>query len=196
MSNIFSYLVRDTGGYIPFNSGSGPISGGIKSQHLWLDTEGAVYAVIDGIVDHWGAGLPFDINGRLVISTSPVAYFDQKMPFTANGLLAVGTGTGDHYDQGIIHGPGGGLGGIGVGYEWTPNLNGINSYGALSAPATANADWAAELVFYLKGNPVVLPMSAAVSSIYVNTTGAGAVVNWDSTGRGGGLIGCSAGNPG
>ena len=121
MSNIFSYLVRDTGGYVPFNTGTGPIIGGVKSQHLWLDTEGAVYAVIDGIIDHWGAGLPFDADGRLVVSSDAASYFSQALTFTASGALAV-TDTGIYFDQGVVHGSGGTLGGTGLGPS-PPRLN-------------------------------------------------------------------------
>jgi len=68
VSNIFQPLVRSTGGVVPFNIGTGALGTVVKNQHLNLDESGAVYASIEGVINHYGAGLPFDINGRLVIA--------------------------------------------------------------------------------------------------------------------------------
>ena len=155
MSNIFSYLVRDTGGYVPFNSGTGHISNGIKSQHLWLDTEGAVYAVVDGTIDHWGAGLPFDVNGRLVVSSGAPDYFSQGLAFTADGMLATSSETGTYYSQGLIYAPDGALGATGSvlpGVLWTANLDGT-AYGQfLSAWSPTGAGSTLSVTFFYESD--------------------------------------------
>ena len=104
MSNIFTYLSRGTGA-LAFNIGSGALGAVVKSQHLNLDDVGGVYAVLDGTITHYGAGLPFDADGRLVVSEGAVARVDQTMPFTASGAVSIETGVaGTRVSQGLFYG--------------------------------------------------------------------------------------------
>ena len=102
MSNIFQPLTRSSGGVVPLNIGVGVLGTTVKNQHLNLDTSGAVYAVSGGAVNHHGAGLPFDSNGRLIVSASPTARVDQSIPFTAAGAVAIG-GAISYYGQSIAY---------------------------------------------------------------------------------------------
>ena len=88
MSNIFSYLNRSDG-RIPLNLGSGALVSPVESQHLNLDDAGAVYAALDGTIAFYGAGLPFDADGRLVVSTGVAVDVTQSIPFTATGAVAI-----------------------------------------------------------------------------------------------------------
>jgi len=92
MSNIFSYLVRDTGGIINLNLGTGPIPlNKIASQGLNIDESGAVYSEDGGIAARYHSGLPFTINGRLVVnSLGDVSYVDQSIPFDGNNRVLFG----------------------------------------------------------------------------------------------------------
>ena len=110
MSIIFHQLIRESGGTLPVSVGSGPIVGGTNSQGLIINTSGEVESVLDGTVDHHSAGLPFDVDGRLVVSANPIAYFSQSIPFTAGGAVAFGGDTtGDYVNQGVAYKDGGGL---------------------------------------------------------------------------------------
>lgn len=102
MSNIFQPLVRDTAGVIPMNIGVGPLVDPVKNQGLNLDATGAVYAVSGGAIDHYSSALPFDVNGRLVVSAAPKTYVDQTIPFTATGAVATG-GVKSFIGQGIAY---------------------------------------------------------------------------------------------
>lgn len=107
MSNIFVYLVRDTGGVLPLSVGSGPLVDPVRSQGLNLTELGEVYASFDAVTHH-AYGLPFDTNGRLVVSLDPVSYRDQGIPFTVDGFVAAGgEAEGGYYDQGLLVGAGG-----------------------------------------------------------------------------------------
>jgi hypothetical protein len=102
MSNVFQALVRDTGGLIPMNIGVGVITDPVSFQGLNIDSTGAVYAILDGVIDHHASGLPFDVDGRLVVSNAAVSYFDQSIPFTATGAMALGGGI-SHYNQSLAY---------------------------------------------------------------------------------------------
>jgi hypothetical protein len=102
MSNIFQPLTRDNGGILPLNIGIGVLVDPVKNQHLNLDATGAVYAILDGAINHHGAGLPFDIDGRLVVSSGALSYWDQSIPFTATGAVCLGGGIG-HIDQSLSY---------------------------------------------------------------------------------------------
>ena len=155
MSNIFTYLVRDTGGVIPLNVGSGPISVPIKSQHLNIDSDGNIYAS-NGVIDHYGAGLPFDVDGRMVISSEPVAYVDQAIPFAAGGGVSFAAGGGDPYfDQGLQFSSVGGLQGGSVA-QWTPNFAGVDTYANLFSPFVPSGnDTTFSVTFYYVPNAAV-----------------------------------------
>jgi hypothetical protein len=100
MSNIFSYL-NHTDGTIPMNTGVGALVSPVSSQHLNLDATGAVYSVLNGTTSHYGAGLPFDTNGRLVISNNAITRVDQSIPFAANGGVVTSALAVDYVNQGI-----------------------------------------------------------------------------------------------
>ncbi len=109
MSIIFHQVVESTGGRLPLNVDVGPIVGGIPSQGLILNSAGEVEAVLDGTVDHFSFGLPFDANSRLCVTSSPVTYIDQGIPFASNSNIAVdGTGPADYFNQGLAYKNGGG----------------------------------------------------------------------------------------
>ena len=103
MSNIFQPLVRETGGRLPLNIGDGPLVDPIKNQHLNLDSNGAIYASFDGVINHYGAGLPFDVDGRLIISTLDPIRFDQTIPFNSAQVLSVSEDPISHYSQGLAY---------------------------------------------------------------------------------------------
>lgn len=100
MSNIFQPLVRETDGAVPLNVGTGPVSGEVYNQHLTLDVNGAVFSSTSGAVNHWGCGLPFDVNGRLLVRVAEPDRFDQDIPFTSDNEVAIGD-TIAYIDQGV-----------------------------------------------------------------------------------------------
>ena len=76
----------------------------VKYHALRLDDQGQVYAVLDGAIDHYASGLPFDAEGRLVVSTDSVVRWDQGTAFAANGGVCVeGVAGADRYDQGAAY---------------------------------------------------------------------------------------------
>ena len=87
MSNIFAPLVRPFG-TLPIVVESGPAVGHEAYMHMLVDDDGLLLCSNDQI-HHYGAAVPFDINGRVVISASDVARWDQGIPFTASGAVAV-----------------------------------------------------------------------------------------------------------
>lgn len=103
MSNIFAPYARIKNGIVTFNAGSGALGPGHKNQHLNLDTNGAIYAVAGGVISYYGAGLPFDSNGRLVIEAANPVRVDQATPFTATNAVAVGADADaiTRVDQGV-----------------------------------------------------------------------------------------------
>ena len=103
MSNIFTYLVRSTLGALPVNIGVGAIVSPIASQGLNIDATGAVYAVSDGVIDHHHQGLPFDENGRLVVTEDPKVRVDQSVPFSADGFMCLGDGGISYVAQGLAY---------------------------------------------------------------------------------------------
>lgn len=110
MSIIFHQLLENTDGRLPLDVGAGPIVGGIQSQGLIINSSGEIHAVIDGVIDHYHAGMPFDINGRLCITGTPASYSDQGIPFASNGSISIiGTGPGDYFNQGLAYKAGQGL---------------------------------------------------------------------------------------
>lgn len=105
MSNIFTYLVRETGGVIPLNLGGGDVPPDARpSQGLRLDANGAVYAQHNGSIDHYHQGLPFNLFGRLVVNITPtsVQRIDQSIPFDTNDRVAIG-GDGSYANQGLAY---------------------------------------------------------------------------------------------
>ena len=103
MSNIFTYLVRSTLGALPVNIGIGAIVDPVKSQGLNIDNTGAVYAVADGVIDHYNQGLPFEVNGRLVVTEDPKVRVDQSVPFSAAGAMCLGAGGISYVSQGLAY---------------------------------------------------------------------------------------------
>ncbi len=91
------------------NVDAGPIVDGIPSQGLIINSSGEIESVLDGTINHHNAGMPFDANGRLCVTSSPVAYIDQGIPFAANGCIPIdGTGPADYINQGLAYKQGGG----------------------------------------------------------------------------------------
>lgn len=100
MSNILAPWVRPWGA-LPLNIGLGPIVDGVENQHLWFDDDGKIYAVLSGVINHYGAAMPFDVNGRLVCGEGPIDYWDQDIPFTLSGEVAIVQLAQSHWDQGL-----------------------------------------------------------------------------------------------
>ena len=103
MSIIFGNLVRPTG-VLPLIIGVGPLGSIVRSQHLNLNDSGQVYSVFNGAITHYGAGLPFDTNGRLVVTSNAVDRIDQGVPFATNGGMVIedtDTAIIDHINQGV-----------------------------------------------------------------------------------------------
>lgn len=110
MSNIFQNLVRDTDGVLALEAGSGPIADPLYSQGLPITSAGAVHCVIDGVIDYHVYGLPFDADGRMVVSADAISYFDQSLPFTVDGALSASDSGGvAGYSQGLAIGAGGAM---------------------------------------------------------------------------------------
>ena len=103
MSNIFTYLVRSTLGAIPVDLGSGVTDNPMASQGLNLDSTGAIYAVADGVIDHYHQGLPFDENGRLVVTEDPKVRVDQSIPFSVDGFMCLGDEGISYISQGLAY---------------------------------------------------------------------------------------------
>jgi hypothetical protein len=76
MANIFAPLVRPHG-VIPLSVDTGPIIDGVEYMHMWISQEGNLQASLDEI-HHFGAGLPFDFYGRVVVSTDNQSAVDVK----------------------------------------------------------------------------------------------------------------------
>ncbi len=117
MGNIFNYLVRETGGVIPINLDGGgtlPLDAR-RSQGLWLDEDGAVYAQHNGQIDHYHQGLPFNLFGRMIVNVNPLSIrnVDQSIPFDVNGRIAIG-GVGSHFNQGLLYSESGSLANSGI----------------------------------------------------------------------------------
>ena len=90
MALTFAPLIRLNGGVLLLSVGVGVPTPTTFFQCLKITDGGAVYAVMDGIISHYANGLPFDINGRLVVSQTAVTRTDMGVPFTLNGAVAVG----------------------------------------------------------------------------------------------------------
>ena len=101
MSNIFAPWVRYNNKRVPLVVGTGPIVGGYKNQHLWFTDKFEIQCVRDGVIHHFGDALPFDVDGRLVVSTNDVDYWDQAIPFTSLNMVAIQDAPVDFIDQGV-----------------------------------------------------------------------------------------------
>ena len=91
-------------GRLPLNSGSGPVDDAVSYHALKLDGEGQIYAVLEGTIHHYASGLPFDEDGRLVVTTTPPERWDQGTPFSSTGAVCV-DGAEDvlRHDQGASY---------------------------------------------------------------------------------------------
>ena len=90
MALIFAPLARKSG-KVPVSIGTGAIPNGESLQGLNVSEEGYIFAVLDGEINHYFQGLPFDVNGRLVISQNTPARVSASVPFTSTGGVAGGT---------------------------------------------------------------------------------------------------------
>lgn len=90
MALVFSPLVRLNGGALAVSVGSGAVSSYTTFQGLKVSDSGAVYVCIDGVIDRYANGLPFDVNGRLVLSTGAPVRVQMSVPFTATGAVSGG----------------------------------------------------------------------------------------------------------
>jgi hypothetical protein len=112
MSNIFAAYTRSVdGGDLPVSSDAQDH----ENMHLWIDATSYINVVVDGVVDHYGAGLPFDADGNMVVGSDAVDYRSQGVPFTAAGRVAVASGARAYHDQGVWFTASGHVSGIGTG---------------------------------------------------------------------------------
>lgn len=102
MSKIFQPLTRNSLGALPTIDGVGPIVGGIPFQGMVINTLGAIHTHHQGTIDHYANGLPFDVDGRLVVGFNPVVRVTQAIPYNQNDELVVGD-VRDHIDQSLAH---------------------------------------------------------------------------------------------
>jgi hypothetical protein len=80
-----------------------------------VDDAKQIYSATGGVIDHYSQGLPFDVDGRLVVEVDTIAYYDQGIGFTASGALAIGDDVISYYDQGVGFSVDGGLSQSGAG---------------------------------------------------------------------------------
>ena len=109
MANPFGPFARANNGIIQFNDGSGPLVDPVGFQGLNCDSENKIYSNTGGDIDHYHNGLPFDVDGRLVVQADYVISYDQGMPFTFDGRLCIGDAIPITYDQGIAFSASGGM---------------------------------------------------------------------------------------
>jgi hypothetical protein len=99
VSNIFAPLVRPYG-TLPVLIESGPAIG-TDYMHMKVGDNGYLLCSHD-LIHHYGAAVPFDIYGRVVISAAAVVRWDQGIPFTAGGAVAMQEAEDvAHWDQGL-----------------------------------------------------------------------------------------------
>lgn len=91
MALIFSPLVRTDNGKLPLSIGTGVVPSHHVSQGMKISSSGFIYAVLDGTIHHYSHGLPFDINGRLVVSQNIPQRYDMAVPLTSTGAVAGGS---------------------------------------------------------------------------------------------------------
>lgn len=86
--------------------------GAYEFQGLWL-LDGSIIAADAALVGSvsFANGLAFDNNGRLVLSLDgTIDHYHQGLPYDVLGLTtAVDSGGPNYYDQGLVFGPGGGI---------------------------------------------------------------------------------------
>jgi hypothetical protein len=106
VSSLFQVSTRAIGGgAVKFVLGVGPIVGGHMSQGLWIDPGGAVFAVDNGgPAVNWNCGVPFDANGRVMITTTLAVdrIAPGPIPLASNGSV-VWAGLIDHYVHGVAY---------------------------------------------------------------------------------------------
>jgi len=111
MSSLFQIADRVLSAGTKFNIGTGPIVGGHAHMGLWYDNQGQPFAVDNGgPAVAWNGGVPFDANGRVMITTTQVVASIQPgpVPISANGSL-VWNGTPANYVHGVSYSAGGAL---------------------------------------------------------------------------------------
>jgi hypothetical protein len=90
MSLIFAPFARLNGGKVPISVGVGVPASSTTFQSLKVSDSGYIYAVMDGVVAHYANGLPFDVNGRLVITQNAPVRYNMSVPFGANDAVSGG----------------------------------------------------------------------------------------------------------
>lgn len=101
--SIFANFVRDTGGLVQFNEGGGAPPNPVDTMGLRLDTAGAIFAQRNGQIDHYHNGLPFNLQGRLMITGADPVRVTQGIAFSASDHVCQGliANLADHFDQGV-----------------------------------------------------------------------------------------------
>lgn len=97
--SILGPLCRNNSG-LPIDDVGGPPTG-VANMHLYV-ADGDVEVINNGTQNHYGAGLPFNVLGLLVIAPGAIiAYYDQGLPFSSTGNPVTGAGPVDYVDQGV-----------------------------------------------------------------------------------------------
>lgn len=144
MSNIFGPFCRDQG-IVLFNDGSGPVGTHNIFQSLKVNDLKEIFSNTGGDIDHYAHGLPFDVDGRLVVDTGAIAYYDQGLPFSADGrLIIAGDDIPVRYDQGVPFSADGGLSQSGGG---APTM--VSVFQAASYTGTTRTSSSAAMRSYL-----------------------------------------------
>ena len=88
MSLTFAPLARLNGGAVKVILGTGVVAETAIFQGFKINDVGAIHSVLDGVIDHYASGLPFDVHGRLVISNDVPERVTMSVPFNAAGAVA------------------------------------------------------------------------------------------------------------
>lgn len=97
---MLQHVIRQNGGEIAIAVGSGAVTGSV-SQGVYVTSDGEIEANLDGTITHHANGLPFDANGRLVVSTDPVSGFSSGYPITSAGAIALSADAGAYVYNGL-----------------------------------------------------------------------------------------------
>jgi hypothetical protein len=91
MALIFAPLVRLNDGKLPLSVGTGGFTPENYYLGMGVSPTGRVYAVLDGVIAHYSHGLPFDTDGRLVVSQTTPQRYDMSVPFALSGAISGGS---------------------------------------------------------------------------------------------------------
>ena len=80
--------------------GSGEVTSGIDCNGFRILPDGTVAGQLNGSIDHYHNGFPFNLHGRLLIGGGAPTYYHNGIPFTATGMVSSLQGAPVRTDQG------------------------------------------------------------------------------------------------